>query len=111
MRPWGTTVLTLGAVAYGVYSKNASSNSYDKYHAATSQSEINKYYEQANEENLEGNLFLGLGAALWVSDIVWTIVKGTKNKSEQRRINKRYKIQFQPSVSPDGVNASLTLKF
>lgn len=107
--PLITTFLTYGLIGTGVYLNIESSNNYKSYHNATEQTEIDAFYDKANNQNKLSYIAFGTGAVLWIWDIAWTAKKGSENK----RNNQRFKgeISLNPCLYQDGTGLCLTYKF
>jgi len=92
--PLVTTIITLGFVSTGIYLKMESNKSYDSYHNATEQSEIDKFYNKANNQNKTAYILMGTGAVLWIYDIIWTAKTGAQNKKANETM--KGKLSFAP---------------
>jgi len=74
------TILVYGLVGAGIGCKLVSNSQYEKYHRATDQESMNKYYDMANVLNKTFYVLIGAGTLVWLYDIIWVAVKGSKNK-------------------------------
>jgi len=95
--PLATTVTVYGLIGVGAYYKVLSNQEYDKYLNATSQTEMDLYYDKANKYHHRAIIIAGVGAALWVTDVIWVAVNGAKYKKE----TKSYKNQLSFNYNPD----------
>jgi hypothetical protein len=103
-----TTITAIGFVGSGVYFKTQSNKNYDLYHNATEQSDIDKYYDLANNQNKASYILLGTGAVIWLWDVIWTAKTGSGNK----KINEYMKgeLSFSPILF-DNRNLGLSLTY
>jgi hypothetical protein len=88
-------------MAFSYLSRAASNANYQKYINATQQTEIDKFYNAANNWNKMAYISAGIGVSLYVYDIVSTFNLGVKNLRNVRSIREKikkseYKIQIQP---------------
>jgi len=98
--PWIITAGTFTLLCSGSALLISSNKNYKLYHQATEQEEINRLYKNANSRYQGGNLLIGLGIALWVTDIVWATYKGIKISKVQENITKqRLSIAINPALS------------
>ena len=77
-KPYIKTVLAYGLVGLGVMQKMNSDKYYDDYNNPEVPADQN-LYDKANASLNQSAIFIGAGAALWLSDIVWVAVRGAKN--------------------------------
>jgi hypothetical protein len=85
--PYMVNLLFLGAVGYGVYNKMESDKFYDNYHKATTQVVMNEEYNKANEANKLFMYCAAGAAAIWLTDVIRVIAKGSANARQQKRRN------------------------
>jgi len=105
-KPYIKTVLAYGLVGFGVMQKMNSDKYYDDYLSSEDPNEWDNLYNKANSSLNQSAIFIGAGAALWLSDIVWVAVRGAKNKKENAnkitgRIDQKVLLgydQFGPNV-------------
>ena len=110
--PWITTVGTLAIVGTGVYFKYSSNMNYDKYHSATQQSDMDHYYNLANNQNKTAWVLIGIGGIIWATDIIWVIAKGSKNSKESKLFKSKIGLSFYPSTDfNQNIALNLKLKF
>lgn len=107
--PWVTTVGTLGIIGTGVLLKISSNNNYDSYQSATNQSDIDKYYELANDQNKIGWAAIGIGTAIWIGDVIWVMKQGQNNRYDAKIFKQRLDLALTPSNNSLGL--ALNLKF
>jgi len=106
----GTALCTYGLIGAGVGCKLHSNSEYDKYHAATQPSEIDKHYNTANLYNGLFYACVGAGAAVWVYDIIWVWYKGAQNKKTQKAWKQSHlSFYYTPEFGASGL--TYTLKF
>jgi hypothetical protein len=97
--PGGITVGILKAVAvYGLIGssilfKQASNRQYDLYHKATTQEDMDKYYNSANThyQAFQGTLYSGI--TIWALDLLFKGIKGFKPD------NNKISMGFNPEVN------------
>jgi hypothetical protein len=103
------TLTTYGLIAGGIAFKSLSNSEYKKYHNATMQSDMDKYYKRANNYNKLFYVFTASGVILWIYDIIWVADKGLKNKKDQRKYTSDFNMKYNPDIN--GVAFSVKIKF
>ena len=103
------TLTTYGLIAGGIAFKSLSNSEYKKYHNATMQSDMDKYYKRANNYNKLFYVFTASGVILWIYDIIWVADKGFKNKKDQRKYTSDFNMKYNPDIN--GVAFSVKIKF
>ncbi|MBN2777870.1 MAG: hypothetical protein JXR36_09515 [Bacteroidales bacterium] len=106
--PIFTTIATLGMVGSGIYCKSLSNSNYDLYHEATKQSDIDKYFDLANNFNKASYILIGTGAVLWLWDVIWTAKTGSENRKASKLM--KDKLSFSP-VLLDNRNYGIGLTY
>lgn len=81
---WIISVVSLGAVGYGIFSKYKASDQYNSYKIASTQEKIDDYYTKANRNHLIGSYAITVGGTIWLADIVNVAIKGFRNKQKHR---------------------------
>ncbi|MDR2408348.1 MAG: tetratricopeptide repeat protein [Bacteroidales bacterium] len=100
----GITLSTYALIGTGIGLKFYSNNEYKKYHDATEQQDMNKYYNHANYSNQAFYGCLVAGGIIWISDIIWVWAKGAKNKKEQKIYKMRYLgFYYHPQLNVSGL--------
>jgi len=79
---------TYGCIGIGILSKYLSMVEYEKYMKASTQSEMDKYYENANYLNYAFYGLLGVSAIIWIDDIYKVALQGFKNKEKEKLYRK-----------------------
>ena len=74
------TIVVYGLYAIGAGCKLISNSQYDKYHQAIDQDSMDKYYNNADLLNKSFYVFVGAGTLVWIWDIIYVAVKGSKNR-------------------------------
>lgn len=106
----GITITCYAIVGSGVLTKLASNKQYDLYHKATSQSEIDKYYDKANLSHQVSIGLIGAGSAIWIYNVYRVYRLGKRNRENQRSMEE--KITPSLSYTPrNGFQAGLSFKF
>lgn len=72
----------------GLATKYYSNLEYQKYQSATSQTDIDKYYGNANTLHKIALISGGVSATIYVYDIIWAFSKGCKNRKLSKPIRK-----------------------
>lgn len=79
-------LITTGFIFSGIQAirYNAITNSnYANYLNASTQNDMNDFYKSAQDAQNKTNVYLGIAASLWATDIIYTIIKGSINKHKQ----------------------------
>ena len=76
---WGRFTYFLLSSGLAIGSKLYSDKQYKSYLAASSQADIDKYYNNANISHKIALLSGGISASIYLYDIIWVISKGAKN--------------------------------
>ena len=98
-------LVTAGFLFSGIqaFRYNSMTNSnFDKYLNANNQSDLNSYYQSAKEARNTTYLYIGIAAGIWVSDVIYTLIRGSINKRTKNLSNlnsKNWKINFYASQS------------
>jgi hypothetical protein len=66
------------------YRYNTITNSnYANYLSASTQNDMNNFYTISKDARNKTYLYFGIAASLWATDIIYTIIRGNKNKQKQ----------------------------
>ncbi len=84
------SVLSYGLVGAGIYYYSQYKTTYDLYLSATSQSEKDKLYEQANTEYQSSLSSFAIGLGIYTVNLTYVIFKGTSNTLRTIKLNKKY---------------------
>lgn len=104
-------LVTAGFLFSGIqaFRYNSMTNSnFNNYLNANNQSDLNSYYQSAKEARNTTYMYTGIAAGIWVSDVIYTLIKGSVNKRTKNLSNlnsKNWKINFYASQS--GLNFGL----
>ncbi len=112
IKPYYKTILAYGLTGYGVYQYFNADRLYEDYNNSTERSNFDNLYNKANSAHHQSYIFMGLGAAIWVSDVVWVAVKGlsnTRNHDNSAAIRKN-RIIVDPNPF-GGMNLAYVLTF
>ncbi len=82
IKPYYKTILAYGLVGYGVFRKFQSNGFYDDYKTSTEREDFDNLYDKANSANHQFYIFTAVGAAVWLSDVVWVAAKGISNNRD-----------------------------
>lgn len=106
----GTTLPTYALLGGGVGLKIYSNKEYKKYHDATTQSEMDKHYTNANLANYGFYGCMLVGGLIWISDIIRVAVIGSQNLKKFNAYKHSYLgYYYNPEIEAMGV--SYTIKF
>ncbi|GAB4336140.1 MAG: hypothetical protein OHK0038_14290 [Flammeovirgaceae bacterium] len=113
---WAIGATSYALIGSGLYFRYSANQNYDKYKTANSLSDADNYFDKAKQQQRTYNALLAAGAAIWITDIVGVILKGAKNKKQQREIfrkeqeqNTSFRMNYNPQYQSFGL--SLTKKF
>jgi hypothetical protein len=98
---WGRFTCFLLSSGLAIGSKLYSDAQYKSYLNATSQTDIDKYYTNANISHKIALISGGISASIYLYDIIWVISKGAKNLKSSKPLRKQLQqapvqIQNQP---------------
>ncbi len=112
IKPYYKTIACYGLVGYGLYQKTQATKYYDEYLASTDTDEFDDLYNKANSANRQFYIFTSIGAAIWISDIVWVAARGFSNnkKSQNTQAYLRNRFTAVPNAY-GGMNIGYVLTF
>jgi hypothetical protein len=112
-RWFSSSGLFLGSVGFAISNKIASDKFYTDYHNAVTQPEMDAAYKSANDKYLAAQIFLGIAAAVWIGDVIYVTVNGSRNKKNQlaRRAANYNRVRFYVSKTPENFQLILVKKF
>jgi hypothetical protein len=91
-------------IGAGLVCKVYSDREYKKYHAATEQSEMDEYYKNANIYNQFFYACIGIGATVWIWDIIWVWHKGAQNTRAHRGYKQsHFGLYHHPELNATGL--------
>ena len=98
---WGRLTNFILSTGLAIGSKIYSDAQYQNYLGATNQTDIDKYYNNANTSHKVYLVSGALSASIYLYDIVWALSKGSKNKKQSKPLRKQLSkgpilIQKQP---------------
>jgi hypothetical protein len=98
---WGRFTCFLLSSGLAIGSKLYSDAQHKSYLNATSQTDIDKYYTNANVSHKIALISGGISASIYLHDIIWVISKGAKNLKSSKPLRKQLQqgpvqIQNQP---------------
>ena len=102
----GIAISTYGLIGAGVGLKLYSNSEYEKYHKATIQSEMDIHYRKANYANLAFYGSIIVAGVIWLSDIIWVAVKGTKNTKHKAYRRSYLGAYYNPNYKEMGLSYS-----
>jgi hypothetical protein len=86
---WGRFTCFLLSSGLAIGSKLYSDAQYKSYLGATSQANIDKYYNNANISHKIAFISGGISATIYLYDIIWVISKGAKNIKDSKPLRKQ----------------------
>ena len=108
------TGLYVGSVATAVFFKINSNKNYQLYKNVgwdadgNYKKDLNTFYDEANNNNTNFNIMLGLAGSILLADVIYVAVKGTKNK---KKYNKASTFVFPVINYNSSFNRSIQLSF
>jgi hypothetical protein len=106
-------LLTAGFLFSGIQVyryNNLSNTNYASYLSATSQSEMNTFFTNAKSAQTKTYIYLGLATSIWVTDLVYTIVRGNKNKENFLNGKKQTTSNWKINLYSDYYSFNIGLK-
>jgi hypothetical protein len=107
------SLLYVGSAYFAFSSRIRSKDFYDKYHAATTQADMDAAYEEANSYYQTYQFMLGAMAVIWVSDVTYVTIKGFMNRKKQMEglAMKEPRVRLFLVVAPTDFRFGLVKKF
>jgi Family of unknown function (DUF5683) len=107
---WWVGGLAYGLAGSGLYMRLKANNTFDKYKKSFSVEEADDLFAQSNQQKKTGNYLLLAGGAIWLTDMVLVLIKGSNNRKKQAEILKRREqTGFHWHIQPTQIG--LTYKF
>ncbi len=100
-------LITYGLIGAGIGSKFYSISEYDNYHKATSQSNMDTHYNNANISNYAFYGLIATGSAIWLYDIFNVAGKGFKNRKEGKNYKKQIGLSYNPNINSLNISCSI----
>jgi len=88
---WGRFTCFLLSSGLAIGSKLYSDAQYKSYLGAINQTDIDKYYNNANISHKISLIASGISASIYLYDIIWVISKGAKNIKKSKLLKKQLK--------------------
>lgn len=79
----GVTAACYGLMIYGLVERKKSRDEYSLYEQQRNRTTAQPYYDRANSHHHRYYLATRLSGAIWVTDIVATLIKGVRNQKER----------------------------
>lgn len=93
------TVGVATAIAYGLNQRRQAEGQYQLYTQQKNPTEGEPYYQQANRQHHLYYLATRAAAALWLSDVAATFIRGLRNRAGRRDVNPaNFKISYQANT-------------
>lgn len=86
---WKNFTYFLLSTGIAIGSKSYSNAQYKSYLGATSQADIDKYYNNANISHKIALISGGISASIYLYDIIWVLSKGYKNLKDSKLLRKQ----------------------
>ena len=110
----------IGSIATAVYFKSKSNANYKLYHDVKYTpdgnyiKDLDRYYKIANDNNRNFNIMMGVAGSIWLVDVIYVAVKGTRNKNKNKFNS--WQTFIYPNINfnanrPPGIQFSLIQKF
>jgi hypothetical protein len=100
----GRAFYSYGLIGAGVGFKMAADKEYKKYHAATDRDLYTTQNIRKEAESFEyvSYICLGLGAAIWIYDVIWVWSKGTQNQQAHNKLPS-FGLYYNPEFKATGL--------
>jgi hypothetical protein len=111
-KPYLKPILAYGLVGAGVYQAMNANSKYDDYLDSENPDDFQALYDQTLSAATTSVVLIGAGAAIWLSDIVWVAIVGSKNKKEnQYRFTGKIDQKVLMGYDQFGPNLKLVIRF
>ena len=111
-KPYLKTILSYGLVGAGVFQMMNANSKYDDYLASENPNEFQSLYDQTMTAATSSVALIGAGAAIWLSDIVWVAIVGSKNNKEnQYKFTGKIDQKVLMGYDQFGPNLKLVIRF
>ena len=111
IKPYFKTVAAYGFIAYGMVQNFKAKKLYDDYLASTDQSEFDDLYDQATKANHQAYIATGIGIVVWAADVVWVVLKGSKNMRTGGNYPSAMANGFTMNYRHTGINFGYVIRF
>jgi hypothetical protein len=112
---WWTTALVYGLAAGGGYFALSAQNKYNQYKKAQDEKAAKDLLDQSNQQGKISLTLLAAGGTLWLSNVVWVALRGSKNKKVLKKLTALNTdpspLQFQLDFKTGSGGLALKLKF
>jgi hypothetical protein len=120
-KPYLRTLSSLGLIALGIYAGNQRYRAEGEYQLFLKPDEwryegLDRFFEKYVEGEMQyywfkgdQELFIALGATLWLTDVVWVLAKGSNNQKFIRSARKGSGLQL--GYTPGGLIVNYTCQF
>lgn len=103
-----TSISTYALLGGSIGLKLLSNDEYDKYHSATKQTDMDKYFKNATSANKAAYACAIAGSILWISDIIYVWHTGSKNTRASEKFKDSHIYGFyQPSLKAAGLTFTM----
>ena len=79
------TVAAYGLLIYGAGQQGEAAQAYENYELSGSEAAGEPFYQQANQAHQRYYVATRVAAAIWVTDIALTLIRGMKNQRAEKR--------------------------
>jgi hypothetical protein len=104
------TVACYGLMAYGFVERKKSRDEYAIYEQQRNRTAAQPYYDRANGHYHRYFLATRISGAIWITDIVATLIKGVRNQKQRLKASEP-KVSFWPGVQSGAPVAVFQYKF
>lgn len=106
-------LLTAGFIFSGIQAfryNTITNTNYSNYLTATTQTEMNRLFDNAVSARNTTNMYVGIAAGLWATDIIFTLIKGSINKQNYLYGKQKTSNLWKLNVSTDYYSFNIGLK-
>jgi hypothetical protein len=91
---WMLGIVGYGCIAGSVILNNSAYDAYEEYKIATTASERDDLYKQAENKNRTSKVLMGAAIVIWVGDLLWTGLQASsaRKKSKQSNFSLNYSV-------------------
>lgn len=105
------TAVTYGLLAYGLQERRQSQNAYAQYEQQKNEAAGEPFYQSANQHHQRYYLATRAAAAVVLTDVVLTFIKGMRNSQRRRQTRPSDAISVRPGVQMGQPTAVLRYSF
>lgn len=97
-RYWIAGLAAYLSVGAGLYFANQANNSLENYRNAESLGDADSFFSDFEQQRQLSNIAYGTAAAIWLTDIAFTVIRGLKNKKRAKQNTRglAFRMQLEP---------------